>query len=292
MKRVLKWFGIVVGALLGVVLLVYAGVVAVSAARLNRAYVVSADFTLTVPDAAAAVAEGQRLFTIMCESCHTENLAGQMQSDFMFGRIVVANLTRGAGGIGSSRSDDDIARAVWYGVKPDGSPTVLMPPEFSRAISVSDMENLIAYIRSAPPVDTANPSLRPGPMMRVMHVTGGFPVVTAEAVDLNAPPPGTTPPEDALAYGEQRAAFCTACHGADFSGIDFMGTPNITPHPTALGNWTEADFVRALREGVRPDGSDLSTDMPWETLRLYTDAELHAIWTFLQTVDPVASDVE
>ena len=33
--------------------------------------------------------------------------------------------------------------------------------------------------------------------------------------------------------------------------------PNITPHPQAgIGRWSEADFMRAMRQGVRPDGAN------------------------------------
>ncbi len=69
-----------------------------------------------------------------------------------------------------------------------------------------------------------------------------------------------------------------------------IGGVNITPHETALGTWTEVDFARAIRQGLRPDGSAISTDMPWESFRLYTDEEVHAIWTYLQTVDPIAKE--
>lgn len=288
MKRVLKWVAIIAAGLLGLIILLYLGVSAVSAGRLNRTYEVTAAFSLNVPDDPDSIAEGKRLYTIMCQSCHGEELSGTSSSDLMTGRITMANLTTGAGGIGASRSDEEMARAVWYGVKPDGSPTVVMPPEIGRAVNIVDMEKIIAYIRSAPPADTDHPETRPGPVFRLMHVTGMFPVATAELVDLSAPPPGAVDPEDTLALGMQRAAFCTACHGEDLAGNSIAGGPNITPHETALGAWTEADFIRALREGKRPDGSAISTDMPWETLRLYTDAELSAIWAFLQTVEPVA----
>ena len=77
----------------------YAAVTAVSASRLNRNYEVTADFTLDVPDDAQNIAEGERLYTIMCQSCHGKNLAGQTWSDLMSGEIQVANLTTGSGGV-------------------------------------------------------------------------------------------------------------------------------------------------------------------------------------------------
>jgi alcohol dehydrogenase (quinone), cytochrome c subunit len=67
-----------------------------------------------------------------------------------------------------------------------------------------------------------------------------------------------------------------------------FGSPNITPHETAVGKWTEEEFIRAVTQGIRPDGTTLSSDMPYETFGLYTEEELHAIWMYLQTVEPVA----
>jgi mono/diheme cytochrome c family protein len=290
MKRVLRWIGIIIGSLLGIIILLLIGIWVISANRLNRTYEVTADFSLNVPIDAASIAEGERLYSIMCVECHGENLAGMEFNDFLSGRLHAANLTAGAGGLGNNYSDEELARAVWYGVKADGSPTVVMPVELNRAVNVEDMENLIAYIRSVPPVDSDYPEIRPGPMLRVMHVTNIFPLVTAELVDLNAPPPGAIAAEDTLAYGEYRAVFCTACHGVDFAGNEFAGGPNITPHESATGTWTEADFAQAIRKGRRPDGTAISTDMPWESFSLYTDEEVHAIWTYLQSVAPVARE--
>ena len=285
MKRVLKWMGIVLGGLLALVILLVVGLSAVSASRLNRTYEVTAEFTLDAVNDPDSIAAGERTYAIMCASCHGDNLAGMaVADDALFGRIYSANLTAGAGGVGRLRSDEELARAIWYGVKPDGSPTVVMPMEFHRGIHVEDMARLIAYVRSAPAVDTAHPEIRPGVMMRVMHVAGLYPVVTAELVDLEEAPPAAVNPEDTLAHGEYLAVFCTACHGADFAGIEMAGSPSLWP---AIGSWTEAEFTRAVREGVRPGGTNLSTEMPWEAFSRYTDGEVHAIWTYLQSLEPV-----
>jgi hypothetical protein len=60
---------------------------------------------------------------------------------------------------------------------------------------------------------------------------------------------------------------------------------NLTPDgATGLGDWTEADFIRALREGKRPDGSSLSPQMPWMAFGQMNDTELKALWLYLQSV--------
>ena len=291
MKRILKWIGIVFIGLLGIIVLLLIGTTVASANRLNQSYEVTADFSLDVPTDEKSIAEGERLYTILCSGCHGENLAGtEFVDDFLFGQIHSANLTSGAGGLGNDYTDEDFARAIWYGVKTDGSPTVGMPVELNRAVHVEDMGKLIAYMRSVPPVESDFPQMRPGVMMRVMHVTNIFPLVTAEFVDLGAAPPAAVVREDTLAYGEYLAVICTACHGSDYAGIEMAGGPNITPHDTALGAWTEDDLSLAVREGQRPDGTSISTEMPWQDFSNFSDEEIHAIWTYLQSVDPVAAD--
>jgi mono/diheme cytochrome c family protein len=289
MKRVLKWIGIVAGGLLGLIILLVVGVYAVSASRLNKTYEVTAVFNLNVPNDPESIAAGEKLFVIYCESCHGANLAGDLFSDDpAFGQIYSANLTAGENGIGRSHSDEEIARAIWYGVKPDGSPTVGMPYEFHQAIHIGDMEKLIAYMRSVPPVDTDYPHPSYGPMMRVMHTTKLFPLVTVENVDTSQPPLAPISPEETLAYGKYLAAFCAACHMPDFAGSEMFGSPNITP--AAISAWTEAEFLRAVTEGVRPDGTLLNPEeMPWESFGRYTDEELRALWAYMQTVAPVAA---
>jgi hypothetical protein len=61
-------------------------------------------------------------------------------------------------------------------------------------------------------------------------------------------------------------------------------TSNLTP--TGIGHWTRDDFARALREGKRPDGTELNTFMPWKIFAGLTDDEVAALWSYLQTVPP------
>ena len=288
MKGVLRWIGIIGGGLLGLLILALSGMWLVSANRLNRTYQVTADFSLDVPDDAARIAEGKRFYAIMCADCHGQDLAGkELSDDFLtFGQIHSANLTSGEGGVGAVYSDEDFARTIWYGVKTDGSPTVAMPVQFNRGIHQQDMENLIAYIRSAPPVDAVQTKVRPGLLFRVMHIINIAPFIPAEAVDLSAGPVKAVDLADSLAHGQYLTVLCTGCHGPDFSGGDF-GEPSLIP---ALSTWTQAEFSRALRQGERPDGSRLNGDeMPWPAFSNFTEAEIEAIWAYLQSVEPVVA---
>ena len=97
------------------------------------------------------------------------------------------------------------------------------------------------------------------------------------------------------------ASDCMACHtvadkGKPFAGgygiVSPMGTiysTNITPSKRAgIGNYTEAQFARALREGVRADGAHLYPAMPYTSYVGMTDKDVHALYTyFMKGVEPV-----
>ncbi len=67
---------------------------------------------------------------------------------------------------------------------------------------------------------------------------------------------------------------------------------NITPDPeTGIGKWTEADFIRALRTGITPDGRVLDPFMPWGAFQQLTDTDLKALWAYLRTIQPIKNKV-
>ncbi|WP_254907004.1 c-type cytochrome [Acetobacter tropicalis] len=101
------------------------------------------------------------------------------------------------------------------------------------------------------------------------------------------------------------AADCAACHTtnqkAPYAGgyafelpIGTLYASNITPDKThGIGNWTEAQFVNAVREGIRPDGATLYPAMPYPSYARMTDEDLHALYVyFMQDVQPVAQSVK
>ncbi|WP_330999006.1 c-type cytochrome [Mangrovicoccus algicola] len=114
------------------------------------------------------------------------------------------------------------------------------------------------------------------------------------------------PAPDLIARGEYvaRQADCVACHslegGAPFAGGLEMGTPlgvihatNITPDPDhGIGGYTLADFDRALRDGVTPDGRRLYPAMPYPSYEKMTDDDIRALYAFFMAgVEPVAEPV-
>ena len=98
------------------------------------------------------------------------------------------------------------------------------------------------------------------------------------------------------------AGGCVACHtdkknkGQPLAGGRALKTPfgvffspNITPDKTTgIGNWSDADFVRALREGVRPDGSHYFPSFPYPSYSAMTDDDMLNLKAYLFTLPAVA----
>lgn len=87
---------------------------------------------------------------------------------------------------------------------------------------------------------------------------------------------------------------CTDCHGADLSGHTFADAPpflllasNLTRGAGGVGgSYSDADWVRAIRYGVRPDGKSLLF-MPVGGFAQLSDADLAAILAYIKSVPPV-----
>ena len=99
------------------------------------------------------------------------------------------------------------------------------------------------------------------------------------------------------------AGGCANCHtdaknnGAPFAGGVTLKTPFGTfygPNITAdrehgIGAWSDQDFIRALREGVAPDGRQLFPAFPYTSFTNITDADLRAIKAYLFSLPAVAA---
>jgi mono/diheme cytochrome c family protein len=115
--------------------------------------------------------------------------------------------------------------------------------------------------------------------------------------------------ENALAQGDAKrgeylvkAGGCVGCHTEEKEGaVPFAGGralktpfgtfygPNITPDKKAgIGNWSEADFIRALRQGERPDGSNYFPAFPYPSFTKIVDADARDLWAYLRTLPPSA----
>ena len=68
---------------------------------------------------------------------------------------------------------------------------------------------------------------------------------------------------------------------------------NITPDKaTGIGNWSAEQVKVSMRDGKRPDGSQLSPQMPYGFYKIFTPADLDAVVAYVMSIPPVARKVE
>ena len=268
---------------------------------------------LSIPDGPDAIERGRHLVELVggCKGCHGPNLSGKVMFDVPPIRLVAPNLTAGRGGVTHAYGTEDWVRTLRHGIRPDGSAVQIMPIVQLRNLGASDLGEVIAYLRSVPPVDQENLPSEVRTVGKVLRALGMAPQPPAMRVDHDggfpeAPPRGLT-----AEYGRYLALIgCTGCHGANSSGGYRLGlgvlarrmsdperppAANLTSHMAeGIGSWVEADLVRAMRYGLRPDGSLINPRyMPWPAMSIaWTDNELQALWLYLETLRPLSTGAE
>jgi cytochrome c553 len=287
MRTVLKWLLRLVLLLVVVIALFVGYVYWRTAALFAKTYDVKVP-KITIPTDEASVARGKYLVekVSLCAECHDKDLGGKIIHDnFMFGRLAGSNLTRGRGGIGNRYKDEDYVRALVHGVRKDRHSVVFMPSADYK-FTESDLAATVAYIRSVPPVVRDLPPAKVGPMARALSLFADFPLFAAEKIDHAnvrfAKAADITNPITAGDYLISTAG-CRGCHGPDLAGGGGPppGASNITP--VGLDGWTEHDFMTAMREHKRPNGTAIDEAMP----RIYgsmSDDDLRKIFGYLKTV--------
>ena len=297
LKTVLKWSAIVVGGLLLLLVLAAATLYMMGRSAINATYDIR-PAVLTIPSDSTALARGAHLVaTQACADCHGENMGGKPFFDNgAMGYMAAPNLTRGKGGIGADYTDADWQRAIVHGVNRQGRSLLMMPSAVYAELSDADLAAMIAWLKQLPPVDRAFPERDLGP---IPHFVSAFNdgMLAASGVDHDAARVADVVPAVSVEYGAYLANTCRGCHGNDLVGGAVHGPPgtppaaNISPDPEqGVGTWSEADFVRAMREGIRPDGTEISPAMP-RLLGQLTDDELKALWLYLRSVPPAQRDM-
>ncbi|WP_448202648.1 c-type cytochrome [Azospirillum sp. sgz302134] len=193
-------------------------------------------------------------------------------------------------------TDAQIVAAIREGRRPDGS--VIGPPmpiAFYRDLSDSDVQAIVAYLRSVPAVRNAVPKSE-----YRMPLPASY-----------GPPVGSVPDvarTDRVAYGAYMAGaqgHCLECHTpmlpdgrrdmarAGVGGQSFAGpwgvtvARNITQDKEhGIGAWTDAQIKRAITEGVRPDGTRLNPPMGYHFYKSMSDEDLSTLVAYLRTLPP------
>ncbi len=104
---------------------------------------------------------------------------------------------------------------------------------------------------------------------------------------------GAAGTEARLAHGKRLATVlgCQGCHGKDLQGrnvtkgepeVGDMNAPNLT---LLLAKYSDAEFERAVRQGVPKDGREMWF-MPSESYQFVSDSDLSALLSYLRTFKP------
>jgi len=186
----------------------------------------------------------------------------------------------------------------------------VMAYQFYHDLSDDDALALVAYIRTLAPVRNPVPERRLSFAARALIAFGQIKPEPRIDAALAAPMKGVT-----IEYGRYltwHAAGCAECHTPRFPNSGQLDrtrllagglfaipeegfsttAPNLTPDATTgLGRYTEADFMRAMRSGVRPDGTVMLPFMPWPTYAAWSEEDLRAVWLYLRSVPAVVHAV-
>lgn len=292
MIRWLKRIGIGVLALVFLIMIAIGTAYAVVGRKLAKRYPTQVA-TVAVPSDSASIAKGEHLTVAVakCAGCHGDNLAGKkMVDDALLGRLYSANLTSGNGGVAGGYTDADWVRGIRHGVGTDGRALIMMPSEAFYYLTDADLGAIVAYLKTVKAVDQVTPEPRIGPLGRVLHLAVGFPFIHADLLPKGVTNRPTVEPGPTVEYGKYLSIVggCTGCHNPNLSGGG-GGEGGVKPAnltPAGLKGWTEADFIKAMRTGVRPGGRVLSAAMPWPYIGKLSDEELRATWLYLQSVPP------
>jgi len=221
-----------------------------------------------------------------CQGCHMPDYSGQVMADVPPFLMVAPNLTSGAGGIGSSYSDQDWVRALRHGVNPDGRGLMVMPSEAYYYLNDEEMGALVAYLKTLEPVDNEVPEFEMRPLgkfiMGVDPAMATAPELMPDRERITDAVRGAT-----AEWGHYRASvMCMVCHGGNLQG----GQPPNPDSPYApdlrvVPGWGMDAFKEYFRTGANPSGRVSDKEMmPWDKFVHLGEDELTAIYLYLETI--------
>lgn len=241
----------------------------------------------------ATIERGRYLYQSRgCAECHGANGQGRVVIDDPNGLFVKApNISPGPGNVVAPYAEKDWVRTVRHGVKPNGNPVLIMPSEDYNRMTDADVAAIVAYLQAMPPAPGEAARLHLPILVRALYAVGAV-KDAAEKIDHTLPPSRPIPKAVTVEHGAYVANMCIGCHGAAFTGGKIPGAPpnwppaaDLTPQPQgALARYSSRDmFVSMMRTGKRPDGSDVSKVMPFDSLKELDDTDLAAVYLFLKS---------
>lgn len=226
-----------------------------------------------------AVQRGKRLADLTgCTDCHRGDLRGGVFVDegWIYGRYYASNLTLKA----QLYSDEDLARIVRLGVRPDGRGVVAMPSFGFVRLTDSEMADILAFWRDLPAGGADQPEHFIGPLDHWNLWRGrSFKMAVSYVADERGKEPADAGPEHASAR-HLVGIVCAECHGGDLKG---NGWDSGAPDLIVVQSYGLADLKRLLRTGtaVGERTLDLMTRVAKDRLHYLSDQEIADIHAYL-----------
>lgn len=314
MRKVLKWIGIIV---LLLVVIITLGALYIGLSDIPTYAPVTSDFKADVTP--ERVMNGQRIASMLCVQCHAGEdgkLTGKLIKDIPaeFGKVYSKNITHHPeAGIGKW-TDGELYVLLRTGLKPDGKYLPPYMPKFP-LVADEDLKDIIAWLRSdgyaLQTAENEAPDSEPSFVTKLLCRVAFKPLPMPEQ-EIKRPDTN-----DLVALGKyivDGQIACFACHSKDFKTMNVLeptksegycggGNPllnlsgeiipssNITmDKETGIGNYTEEQFINAVKYNKKTDGTLLRYPMvPHSAL---TDYEVRAIFAYLKTVPVISNKVK
>ena len=242
---------------------------------------------------AASIERGAYLFKSRgCGDCHGADGAGHVVVEDGSLLVRAPDITPAPNGVVAAYTPADWVRTVRHGVKPDGRPVMIMPSEDYNRFVDTDLAAVVAYVRQLPTATGAKAEIRLPMLVKALYAAGVF-KDASEKIDHSLPPAQPVPEGVTLAHGAYVANGCIGCHGAKLDGGKIPGAPpdwppaaKLTPGPgSALDRYPTAEqFMAMLKTGKRPDGSSVSTVMPFASLKEMNEVDVRALYLHLRAL--------
>jgi mono/diheme cytochrome c family protein len=238
--------------------------------------------TASLPDQAGDARRGEQVFLAGdCASCHASpgqpdrlRLGGGLALASPFGTFRAPNISSDpTDGIGAWTTRN-LANALLSGVALDGSHyyPVFPYPSFAH-LTVGDVADLMAYLRTLPAVSGRAPQHELNPLFAIRRLVGFWKLLYFRPGPIR-PDPSRDEEWNRGRYLVEAIGHCAECHSSRdlfggikdrtrfAGGVDPEGTgfyPNITPE--RIGHWSEAEIADLLATGNTPDHGRVGSSM-------------------------------
>ena len=255
---------------------------------------------------------GKNLTFTICGGCHYDRtlnkFVGKHLNDLpkIAGTLYSANLTHSTKhGIPPHYTDAELFYLLKTGIGKDGR---FMPYMMRPMMADEDINDIIVFLRSDDPAMASADTTVGKTHINFIGKIGLRYLSKPQPYNKGVPRPNEN---DAVGYGRYLVAIvgCYHCHSQKARWLNYLDAektkgylsggmklkdpqgkrlygPNLTPDKqTGIGNFSEENFQKAVKEGMTPSGRKLSPPMP--KFSHLTDQQVHAIYSYLMQLSPV-----